>query len=242
MQQCSDWQSRIVQLLIDRAIAAWRRPSREDAGPFPARSTSTGCVGEPTAVQALEWQRVESPSDPAFEDLVAFAHRQYAYWRDMRTAPTHRDDVAQMLRVLPPGANAGDKVLWALRCQGRVVGCLDVTRHWPRQGTVSIGLLLVDETLRRRGFGASIMTGLAVRCRTWPGVRRLRAAVVEHQGAALAFWRHGGFVDTGERRAAPGLRSPLRVLERAVPHRTATGECVRAGRDSTPLPRATCDG
>ena len=41
-------------------------------------------------------------------------------------------------------------------------------------------------------------SGIEALARTWPGIDRLRVAVVQSNPDALIFWREVGFIDTGE--------------------------------------------
>ena len=197
--------------LIDFDVSALALLPSEFSATWPAP------LLEPANGDALTWQRISSPTDPAFGEVLAFANRQQGYWVDAHPRPTSVREVTRVLSALPAGATSEQKGLWALRRGGRVVGCLDVMRHWPQQGTVAIGLLLVDESLRRQGLGGAVLAQLAQRCHAWPGVRRWRAAVQEHHAGALAFWRGAGFLEIGVRQVAPNLRGSLIVLERAIP-------------------------
>jgi ribosomal protein S18 acetylase RimI-like enzyme len=122
----------------------------------------------------------------------------------------------KLLASLPAGASREDKFLWCAWQKHRLVGCIEVIRHWPMRDAAYIGFLLVSESQMRRGLGSQILTETNQRVRGWSGVRRLRLAVAENNLGAMAFWRQAGFREIGQHARQAGFSAPLSVMERPL--------------------------
>jgi GNAT superfamily N-acetyltransferase len=167
-----------------------------------------------TLASSLTLHRVANPSDPVFGELCRLLCADAAYWQQTRATPMTERTASELLGTLPAGAGPAQKYLWALRLDGRLVGCLDVLRQWPARNTLSIGLLMIHPLLRGQGIGHAALEQLRQRTRAWSGVRRWRVAVVETQAEARRFWRGKAFSDTGQRHPDAAYRAPLVVMER----------------------------
>lgn len=102
------------------------------------------------------------------------------------------EDIRDLLEEKPP--EVSEKQTWIALLQGETAGVIDFLRDYPRPGTVYVGLLMVREDRQGQGLGAILFRELA---RLSQG-EHFRLAVLEHNTAALAFWRRIGFVATGE--------------------------------------------
>jgi GNAT superfamily N-acetyltransferase len=117
---------------------------------------------------------------------------------------------------LPSGARHEDKFLWCAWQQQRLVGCIEIIRHWPVRDVAYIGLLQVREAQMRLGLGMQILEMARQIARGWSGVRRLQLAVAENNAGAAAFWRCAGFRATGLSEQNPEFTAPLLVMERPL--------------------------
>jgi GNAT superfamily N-acetyltransferase len=182
-----------------------------DPGPRPA------AVPDATYASRLTLHRVANPDDPVFQELCKLLCADPQYWAQTRVAPMDERVAHELLGNLAAGVAPEQKYLWALRLDGRLVGCLDALREWPTRNTLSIGLLMFEPSWRGRRLGRAALAQLRARTRAWSGVRRWRVAVVETQARSRQFWRSMAFVETGQRENGAAHRAPLVVMERNVP-------------------------
>jgi predicted GNAT family N-acyltransferase len=187
---------------------------RPETGDWQGGAAGTDWVELPQGRVSLH--RVAGPHTPEFAELCRMVCRETQYWRETQFAAMNDADAKALLATLPAPARGEQKYLWAVRRDEQLVGCLDVTRHWPTHHTVTIGFLMISATLRGLGLGRATLQELARRTRAWPGVRRWRIAVVESQAGARRFWKSQGFMETGQRHQSPSQRAPQLVMERVV--------------------------
>jgi GNAT superfamily N-acetyltransferase len=181
----------------------------------PASRLSLRLLQPPTACD-VSFHRIDGPGQPEFRELCRLLCSDSLYWVQTQPAPMTEPGAAALLSALPAPARSDEKYLWSLRIEGQLVGCMDVLREWPARHTLSIGFLMIDPQVRRRGIGIAALAQLRERTRAWAGIRRWRVAVVQSQDDALRFWRSAGFVETGERTQAKGQHAAQIVLERSV--------------------------
>ena len=75
-----------------------------------------------------------------------------------------------------------------------LVAVIEILRDWRVAGTWTIGLLLLDPLVRRRGAGTALVDALDT-CAAQSGAERLRVVVRKANLGGLAFWRRLGFED-----------------------------------------------
>jgi GNAT superfamily N-acetyltransferase len=96
-----------------------------------------------------------------------------------------------------------------------LVGVVEVVRDWPRPGTWSIGLLLLDPAARRRRAGTRTVSAIdAWAARS--GADRLRIAVVLANNPALEFWQGLGFTRMQAHPRSERTHHTAIALERSV--------------------------
>lgn len=144
----------------------------------------------------------------------------------MLTSPSHllltqnrlpmADEGEKLFASLPAGAGRQDKFLFCAWQQQRLVGCIELIRRWPARDVAYIGILQVREAQLRLGHGTQILEIASHIARGWRGVRRLRLAVAANNLGAIAFWRHVGFQETGQRELRSDFTAPLIVMERSL--------------------------
>jgi RimJ/RimL family protein N-acetyltransferase len=133
-------------------------------------------------------------------------------------APAHPQDAHRAFSALPPNKTYEDKFLYGIYLEQRMIGCIDVIREFPSESTTHIGLLLIEESLHRRGYGQAAHALLEAVVKSWIQFRMLRIGVVRTNEIALEFWHQLGYVETGEVRPynhAP-IHSETVILERRV--------------------------
>jgi GNAT superfamily N-acetyltransferase len=102
--------------------------------------------------------------------------------------------------TLPEGKGYEDKFVYGIFRNGDMVGCLDVVRGYPADNVAFLGLLLIAEAHQGQGIGRAVYEQIEAHCRSWPGIRRIRLAVVETNAMVIPFWDKMGFRRTEETR------------------------------------------
>ena len=113
------------------------------------------------------------------------------------TPPTDAH-VHEFFTALPPGYTADDLFPLGFFAGVEPIGVGGVLRRWNAPNKAIIGLLVLAPQWRGGGRGRAAVRQIELLACTWPGIDRLRVAVVGTNRAALGFWRRIGFVDTGE--------------------------------------------
>jgi len=160
------------------------------------------------------------PLDESDEaDVRAVLQSQAAYTERVTGLPPGPADALSLLLSRPPGVADDDKAVFGAQLGGRLAAVVDVLRSWPDPRTVHVGLLLVHRGLEGRGVGRRTHELLVERASRWPGLDRLRLAVVQTNAEVEGFWRALGYTPTGE--AKPyryaALQSEARIFTRPLP-------------------------
>ena len=102
------------------------------------------------------------------------------------------------------------------RSAGRLVGIVITLVHHPDPAEPDpwIGLLMVDASLHRSGFGRELATLVEARFRQ-AGRQAVRLAVLENNPKALRFWTALGYLVTGHREDRE-LHRPCAVLRKRL--------------------------
>ena len=127
----------------------------------------------------------------------------------MTGAPPGAADAQSVFTVLPDGKGYDDKFVFGIEDGGAMVGCIDVIRGYPDDGTAHVGLLLIAEAHRNRGLGSAACAARERIVSGWPGCATVRLGVLRDNRRAHAFWTRLGFVASGE--AKPYRCGPVRT-------------------------------
>lgn len=141
-----------------------------------------------------------------------------AYYSHLHGGEVGFAEAQSVYTIVPEGCPYEDKFVYGIFRAGEIVGCAEAVRHYPRNDTTIIGLLTVSESLQRSGIGTSAYHRLEEQFRSWPGIAKIRIAVIETLEGALAFWEKLGFSPTGE--TVPhdygSIHSRKRILEKQL--------------------------
>lgn len=129
--------------------------------------------------------------------------------RVLESAPTYAErvtggppghaDAQSLYSVLPPNKGYEDKFVFGIDVDGTMIGCADLIRGYPDEHTAHLGLLLLAEGYRRKGFGSVAYHAIEDHVRLWGSPwERVRIGVVRTNQEVLSFWEKLGFVRTGE--------------------------------------------
>lgn len=118
------------------------------------------------------------------------------YYRYCPPAPTP-DSIRADLAALPPGVDACCKYFIGFRREGTLIAVADLILGYPDAATAYIGLFMVDAAVQGQGIGSRIFSGLADALRQ-EGFARVRLACMQGNRQSEGFWRHNGFLPTGE--------------------------------------------
>lgn len=83
---------------------------------------------------------------------------------------------------------------------GELVGLIDFRLHWPEEGIVYLGLVMVAEPYQRQGIGRAAWELFRPWLAQQAQMQTVRAAVEQFNPTALQFFASLGFVVTGEAR------------------------------------------
>ena len=79
-----------------------------------------------------------------------------------------------------------------------MIGMLDIRLHYPAEGTVSLGMVMVAEVLQRQGIGRAAWLLLEPWLCQTAGMKTARLMVEQFNIPAMRFFSSLGFVMTGE--------------------------------------------
>lgn len=94
----------------------------------------------------------------------------------------------------------------------QLIGLLDFRMHWPEQGTVYVGMVLVAEPFQRQGAASAAWALLEEWLAAQAGVALARLTVEQFNPAALHFFQRLGFELTGESRRTKSGQRLVRLL------------------------------
>ena len=131
-----------------------------------------------------------------------------AYAERITGAPPGPADAQSLYSALPPGKTYDDKFVFGVYLGDVLIGCVDLIRGWPDPATAHVGLLLLAESQRGRGFGRQVVALLEAWVARWGTSDRLRIGVVRVNADVDGFWRKQGFAPTGD--VKPYAYGPVR--------------------------------
>lgn len=139
-------------------------------------------TGEPVEMAELQWV-LENATD--------------YFQRSTGTGPTESEAIS-LLEAIPPGLSEEDKYVFGFYIGNRLIGCADVVRAWPEEDIAYVGLILLVDECRGRGFGRKIFQLIESEVRSWSEVRKMRLAVLKTNDITEPFFKKMGFRPTGE--------------------------------------------
>ena len=135
--------------------------------------------------------RLLTPAD--FPSLQALFERAADYFEIATGLPPGRDEAQRAFVGGPPSKSVNDKkTIGVIDREGSLVGVLDAIPDWPADGVWTMGMLLLDPAVRRRGLGHAVLEAYE----TWArgeGARSYRTAVVAHHQPGIDFLERQGF-------------------------------------------------
>lgn len=120
-------------------------------------------------------------------DLQALCERCEDYFELVTGRPVPGAEAQSLFSGLPPGKRYDDKFLLGTFRSTSLVGVVDVIRDWRSEGSWTLGLLLLDPTIRGHGVGRAIVALLD----SWmsaQGARLIRLGVAVRNARAINFW------------------------------------------------------
>ena len=113
-------------------------------------------------------------------------------------APPTSAHVDAFFTSIPDGYTAEELFPLGFCVNEKLIGLGGVLRHWNTPSKAHIGLMVFDPQWRGFGYGRAAVKHIEALAHTWPGIDKLRIAVVRTNSDALVFWRKVGFAETGE--------------------------------------------
>lgn len=126
------------------------------------------------------------------------------------------EEVRGFFHAEVPGIPPEDVRSYGIYSQGRLVGLASMVLGWKRPGQSMIGFLAVPERERGHGYARAACCALEAIARASPHGTSMRIGIVETNANAFGFWRHLGFVETGERKALEEFTADVILLEKPL--------------------------
>lgn len=156
--------------------------------------------------------------------LQALVESDPGYAERVTGHPPGAADAQSLLMMRPPDLAEHDKLVLGAWEGDDLIGVVDLLRGWPDADTVHVGLLQVHGAQQGRGLGRVIHEQVLRLVRDWPGMVRLRAAIVATNAAqADPFWRAMGYAPSGEPKpyTYDKLHTTVRIWTRPTPEASA---------------------
>ena len=113
-------------------------------------------------------------------------------------APPANAHVDAFFTSVPDGYTIDELFSLGFYANEKLIGVGGVLRHWNTPNKAHIGLMVFDPQSRGFGHGRAAVEHIETLAHTWPGIDKLRIAVLRTNSDALVFWRKVGFAETGE--------------------------------------------
>jgi diadenosine tetraphosphate (Ap4A) HIT family hydrolase/GNAT superfamily N-acetyltransferase len=139
------------------------------------------------------------------------------YYHLMTGGPVPRSEADVLYTLRPETASLDDKFLVAVKRGRRLIGVLDLYRHYPRRQLAWLGLLLLHPDLRGYGYGTAMISWMLQWAKE-QGCSRIRVGIADDNLRALEVLRRHSFVPTGEKisRVSGSRRLVLLPFERML--------------------------
>ena len=150
----------------------------------------------------------------AREDVAAVMRECGDYYRLVQGRPAQAEDVDKFFSRDVPGIDPGNVRAYGIYSGPDIVGLAGLVLGWKRPGQSMIGLLLVSERHRKRGFARAACDALEAIARASGHGQSLRIGIVGTNAAAFGFWRRLGFRENGERYVLEEFLGDVVILEK----------------------------
>lgn len=122
-----------------------------------------------------------------------FILRSADYWAMVQGGPPSTAAAADFFAEGPPGHDlASTRKLGVFQPDGRLAAIADLACGYPDADDVYLGLLVLEPSVRGKGWGSLILADLLADARTF-GAKRMLLAVLDENRRARAFWEREGF-------------------------------------------------
>ncbi len=165
-------------------------------------------------MSALTYRQMHLSIPKDVSDLQELVVQSTDFYLLTEGKPPEPNQSVELLRELPPGKAAEDKYFFGISLSDQLIGCIDLIRGYPKPQVAFIGLLLFIESERSKSYGSQALKYIKALSWEW-GCTHLRAAVVETNVRASAFWLREGFLEIGRRKSRRYSDSVL-LLEHAL--------------------------
>jgi RimJ/RimL family protein N-acetyltransferase len=147
------------------------------------------------------------PTYRAERNLTGSPHAQAE--RDLAAAEATVDRTMLGILRLMDGAEGDERGSQA----AELVGVIDFRRHWPEEGIVTVGLILIAEALRRQGIGRQAWALLEPWFAATARMQTARCSLEQFNHDGLRFMQSLGFALTGEAERIRRGDRVIRLLE-----------------------------
>ncbi len=138
--------------------------------------------------------------------LQALFERCTAFFQLVQGGPPRPDEAARWLAEAVPGKAPSDRLTFGLRDdEDRLVGAVDVVRHYPAEREYWLGTMVIEPSIRGVGLGAWFHRQVLGWIRQ-QGAEGVQLCVQRQNEGALRFWAREGYEETGVARVRQGER------------------------------------
>jgi ribosomal protein S18 acetylase RimI-like enzyme len=138
------------------------------------------------------------------------------YYEAVHGRPANAEDVEGVFHAEVPGIPPEDIRSYGIYAGDELVGLGSIILGWKRPGQSMIGFLAVADQYRGKGYARAAAEALEAVARASAHGTSMRIGIIETNAPAFGFWRHLGFVETGERKTLEEFKGDVILLEKAL--------------------------
>lgn len=141
---------------------------------------------------ALPEFQIRTIRPPDFPAVYQLEQTNTEYFLAIQGAPPSYEECVRSISMLPPNTSPSQKLFLGIYKDSSLIGLLDLVEGYPDTHTLYIGLLMIEGTKHRQGYGTCITHAL-IHAAQIRGFTSLRLAVIDTNLQGAAFWKKLGF-------------------------------------------------
>jgi ribosomal protein S18 acetylase RimI-like enzyme len=125
--------------------------------------------------------------------IVAFEETARDYYALIGEAQPNEQSTESAMEALPPGRRPADKQFLGVFQQANMIALVDLVEGYPDDETLYIGLLVIGQENRHKGYGTAILYEIQQMAQS-KNLHFLELAVHDTNHIGRAFWEKNGFM------------------------------------------------
>jgi len=126
-------------------------------------------------------------------DLQKVFEESPGYFTLVNGALPRPTEAQSQVTILPPGKNFDDKFVFGFFNNGSMIGCADIIRGHPDENIATIGLFLINEPNRKKGYGKYFFSKVEEKLRSWSKIQKIHITVTDTNSQVAPFLAKLGF-------------------------------------------------